>query len=109
MHQRKKNFGLKTPKPPSGLSRGAKRVWLQIADELDQVDGSAQLLLDMLAQSWDLREVSRAELAKSGPVFLDRFNQQKVSPHATVERDCTLAIIRLHHALGLDLAPEGGI
>jgi phage terminase small subunit len=96
------------PKPSSGLSRNAKKLWLQIADELDQVDGSAQLLLDMLAQAWDRREASRAELAKSGAVFLDRFKQQKVSPHATIERDCTLAIIRLHHALGLDLAPEAG-
>jgi phage terminase small subunit len=98
------------PKPPKSLSREARKIWLSIADELDELDGSALLLLNMLAETWDRRESARAEIAKSadGAIFLDRFNQPKVSPHALVEANCTLAIIRLYRTLGLDLAPEGG-
>jgi phage terminase small subunit len=98
------------PKPPSNLSRGAKKIWVSIADELDELDGSALLLLNMLAETWDTRQAARAEIAKSadGPIFLDRFNQPKVSPHALVEANCTLAIIRLYRTRWLDLAPEGG-
>jgi P27 family predicted phage terminase small subunit len=94
-------------KPPTGLSRGAKRLWTSIAEELD-MDSAGVLVLNLLCESWDRREGARAEIAKSGAVFLDRFNQPKLSPHAAIERDATLQILRCFHALGLDLASEGG-
>lgn len=93
------------PKPSSGLSRNAKKLWQSLAEELDQVDASAALLLDLLCECWDRRAAARAAIAasKDGAVFLDRFNQQKVSPHSIIERDCSLQILRCYHSLGLDL------
>ena len=110
MHQPLKIFDFvkkMTPKPPKSLSREARKIWLQIAYELDQVDGSAQLLLDMLAQTFDRRQAARAEIAKSadGGIFFDRFKQPKVAPNVLIEQSCTLTIIRLCHSLGLDMEP----
>lgn len=66
-------------------------------------------MLDLLCQTWDRREASRAVIEKEGPVTEDRFGQKKISPHAVVERDASLQILRCYHALGFDLAPENGV
>jgi len=88
------------------LTRGAKKLWTSLAAELEPLDASGALMLDLLCQTWDRREIARAAIEKEGAVMDDRFGQKKVSPHSVIERDASLQILRCYHALGFDLAPE---
>lgn len=92
-------------KLPSTLSRPAKRLWQQLASDI-ALDAGGALMLTCLVEAWERREQARAEIAKSGAVYEDRFGQKKPSPWVAIERDSTLAVQRAFHALGLDLQPE---
>ena len=94
-----------TYKPPAGLSKEAKRLWKQLAIELN-LDGGGHLVLNLLAQSWDRREEARRALKQDGLIVADRFQQRKQHPAVAVERDCSLQILRCYHALGMDLQPQ---
>jgi phage terminase small subunit len=95
-----------TLKPPRHLGKSAKALWRSIAEEIE-LDCAGAMMLTLLCENWQLREEARLAIAKSSPVILDRFKQEKPSPWVAVARDCTLAIQRSFRALGLDLlAPE---
>jgi hypothetical protein len=89
-----------------GLSPAAERLWRKIAAEVE-LDAGEEMMLALLAQSFDRREEARAAIATGGAVVEDRFRQQKVSPWTMIERDATLAIQRCFHSPGLDLQPPG--
>ncbi len=92
-------------KPPKNLSGPAKKLWQQLADELE-LDAGGALMLTLLCEALDRRQQARDEIAKSGAVATDRFGQSKPSVWVAIERDSTLAVQRCFHALGLDLASE---
>jgi phage terminase small subunit len=92
-------------RPPTTLSKAAKKLWQHLGSELD-LDAGGWLMLNILAECWDRREQARAAIAKEGAVYEDRFGQQKPSPWVAIERDSTLGIQRAFHALGLDLLTE---
>ena|ERR1700682_394047 len=91
-------------RPPSKLSRAAKKLWLAIAAEIE-LDAGAELILTLLCEAVDRRQEARDAIRKNGAVCEDRFKQQKPSPWVAIERDTTLAVQRSYHALGLDLVP----
>jgi phage terminase small subunit len=92
-------------KQPAKLSPPARKLWRQLAEELD-LDGGGYLMLELLVQTYDRRLEARAAIAKAGAVVKDRWQQDKPSPWVAIERDATLALQRAYHALGLDLEPS---
>ena len=92
-------------KPPKHLSASARKLWQQLADEIE-LDAGGALMLTLLCEACDRRDQARAAIAKEGATYVDRFGQHKVSPWVAIERDSTLAVQRAYHALGLDLASE---
>jgi P27 family predicted phage terminase small subunit len=93
-----------TTKPPAGLSRAAKRLWSQVAEEI-QLDSGSEVVLQLLCEATDRRAQARADIRKNGATFRDRFGQMKPSPWCAIERDAGLQVLRCYHALGLDLQP----
>ena len=93
--------------PPAHLSDEARRIWERIVEE-NAIDGAAEPQLRILVESWERREQARAAMREKGPVIIDRFGVEKVSPWAAIERDSTLIIQRAFRLLGFDQEPRGG-
>jgi P27 family predicted phage terminase small subunit len=92
-------------KPPAKLTAPARKLWRELADELD-LDAAGYLMLALLCQIYDRRIEARDAIAKEGAIIKDRWGQAKPSPWLAVERDQTIALQRAYHALGLDLEPN---
>ena len=93
-----------TPKPPDHLSREAKGWWRKINAEWE-LGADALLILRSALESFDRCDQARKLLDKEGLVILDRFEQQKAHPAATIERDSRLQMVRCWRALNLDVEP----
>ena len=93
-----------TPKPPEHLTREAKTLWRKLLAEWDLGD-DALILLRAALESFDRCEQARKLLEKEGLVVLDRFNQPKAHPAASIERDSRLQMLRSFRALNLDMEP----
>ena len=93
-----------TPKAPEHLTREAKALWRKLLAEWDLGD-DALLLLRAALESFDRCEQARKLLETEGLVVLDRFQQQKAHPAASIERDSRLQMVRCWRALNLDVEP----
>ena len=97
---------MKRQPPPKHLSADSKAIWRAIVRDYE-IDDAAERILVSTLEARDRREEARAEIAKSGAIFLDRFNQPKVSPWHAIERDQTLLMQRGFRLLGFDQDPRG--
>jgi P27 family predicted phage terminase small subunit len=97
------------PKPPQKLSPAARKLWNRLLNDLDVVDEAKLLMVSLLVESYDRRQEARAEIARSGAVVKDRWNQAKASPWMAIERDSSLAMLRAYHALGFDAVAVGDV
>lgn len=93
-----------TQKPPDHLSREAKSWWRRINSEWE-LGADALLLLRGALESFDRTEEARKLLDKDGLMVLDRFQQRKAHPAASIERDSRLQMVRCWRALNLDVEP----
>ena len=94
-----------TPKPPTDLSKDAKKFWLGLRDEYDIRDCAGIDLLTDAARFYDRREQAREAIRKDGPTLLDRFSQVVAHPAVRIERDASASLQRCLKALNLDLEP----
>ena len=92
---------MKIKPPPKHLSAESKRIWRSIVEDYT-IDVAAELILVSTLEARDRREEARAEIAKAGAVFTDRWGQPKVSPWCAIERDQTLIVQRGFRLLGFD-------
>ena len=98
-----RNF--KAPDPPKHLSTEAKRWWRNIAGEYEITDQAGILVLQAALEAFDRMRQAQNVIAKQGPTVTDRFNQVRVHPLVTVERDARAAMLAALKALNLDLEP----
>jgi P27 family predicted phage terminase small subunit len=100
------------PKPPTDLSREAKRLWQRLFDESD-IDVVAEVLLDDLCRAWDRLQGARAILAKEGVVIVEKtgggIEKRRQHPAALIERDASARLMRAWRLLGYDQAPPEGV
>ncbi len=94
-----------SPKPPDHLSREARSLWRRLCDEYGISDAGGLAILAQAGEALDRLRVCQSQIAKDGPIIIDRFGQQKVHPLLSVERDCRSAFLAAIKALGLDIEP----
>jgi P27 family predicted phage terminase small subunit len=92
--------------PPEHLSDEAKALWERITEEA-AIDSAAAVVLRTLCDAYDRRNEARAKIKELGAVFVDRFNNQKMSPWVAIERDTTQMIHRAFRLLGFDQEARG--
>lgn len=91
-----------TPKAPAYLSKESRKWFGQVVASFD-LDSHHVKLLTLAAEAWDEKEQARAQVAKSGAVFTDRYNQPREHPSIGTGRQARIAFARLVRDLGLDI------
>jgi hypothetical protein len=71
-------------------------------------DAQARILVAAFLEQFERKELARAHVAECGPVFKDRWGQERESPWCDVERKALREMARLYRMLGWDLAPPNG-
>ena len=66
-------------------------------------EGASFVLLGEACASFDRLQNAKAILKEDGHLLTDRFGQKKMNPICTVVRDEAATLVRLLHALGLNL------
>lgn len=97
------------PKPPTHLSREAKRWWKKLTAEFVFETPDAVLLLQTTFEAYDRMVEAQVTIKKDGTLLLDRFQQKKMHPAVLIERDARQAVLRGLKQLGLDVVPPGAI
>lgn len=92
------------PKAPESLSTAAKKLWKEVVSDFVLEPHHERLLEKALVQ-WDRSEQAKKALATEGLTVLDRFGQLREHPLVGVERQATLAYLRIMRELGLDVVP----
>ena len=95
---------MKTPSPPTHLSRTTKKWWREITEEFD-LEPHHLKVLQAAAESWDRAQEARILVDKEGLVVDDRFGQPKPHPGCAIERDSRGVFLRCLRELGLDVEP----
>ncbi|HWE52463.1 MAG TPA: phage terminase small subunit P27 family [Bryobacteraceae bacterium] len=91
-------------KPPSHLTAAGRKLWKNIAAEID-LDAAAVLLLTTMCESLDRMNQAKRILKREGVVFRDRFGQRKAHPACGIERDSAATMTRCWRLLGFDQVP----
>ena len=92
-------------KPPKNLSREAKILWRKIQDEYAISDEAGLLILATGLEAFDRMRQAQDILKAEGMTTLDRFQQPRPHPAATIERDSRAAMLAALKQLNLDLEP----
>jgi P27 family predicted phage terminase small subunit len=92
-------------KPPKNLSREAKNLWRKIQDEYQITDEAGLLILATGLEAFDRMRQAQTILEAEGMTTLDRFQQPRPHPAATIERDSRSALLGALKQLNLDLEP----
>lgn len=92
-------------KPPKNLSREAKNLWRKIQDEYAISDEAGLLILATGLEAFDRMRQAQDILKAEGMTTLDRFQQPRPHPAATIERDSRAAMLAALKQLNLDLEP----
>jgi P27 family predicted phage terminase small subunit len=95
-----------TPRPPTGLSPGAKRWWSRLHGEFDLADAAGAFLLESALRAFDRMNEAGALVDKHGVAIADRYGQLKANPAVAAERDARAAMLSAFKQLGLDLLPS---
>lgn len=92
-------------KAPKNLSREAKNLWRKIQDEYAISDEAGLLILATGLEAFDRMRQAQDILKTEGMTTLDRFQQPRPHPAATIERDSRAAMLAALKQLNLDLEP----
>ena len=94
---------MKTPiKPPGSLKPDTARWWRRVASDYILEEHHLRLLT-LAAFAWDRADAARRTIAASGSAtYIDRFGQPRARPEINIERDSTIAFVRLTRELDLD-------
>lgn len=96
------------PKPPTALSREAKRWWRELVDQYDLDDVAAELILQTALEAFDRMRRAQTIVKRDGEVVSDRFGQLRAHPGVIIERDARSAMMAALRQLNLDLEPLRG-
>jgi len=94
------------PRAPQGLTPAARALWQQLQREYQIRDSAGLCVLEQAARSYERAEEARKQLAKSGSVVRDRWNQPRTHPAAAVERDARAALLGALKQLQIEI-PSG--
>ncbi len=92
----------KSAPPPKHLEPETRNWFAEIAASYE-LESPHLRLLQLAAEAWDRCQEARAQLAKDGITFQDRFGNIRPHPAAGIERDARTAFARLLRELNLDL------
>jgi P27 family predicted phage terminase small subunit len=92
-------------KPPSHLSKEAKKIWAELLSEYDITDAAGLRILRVALESFDRAQAARQTIDKDGMTTTDKFGQIKPHPLLPIERDSRAAFLAGLKALNLDLEP----
>ena len=92
-------------KVPEDLDDAGSKYW-RIVTRHWRLDDHQPEILRQACRCLDLIASAEVELAKTGPIMLDRFGQQKAAPAVMVIRDYRTLFARLVRELGLSAATE---
>ena len=95
----------KHPAPPKHLSPAAKRLWRSLTAEFVITDSAGLAILTAGLESYDRAASAKVLLDRDGPTVMDRWDQQKAHPAASVERDSRAAWMSALRQLNLDCLP----
>lgn len=97
----------KLPAPPEHLSDDAKQWWNHVVGEYE-LEPHHLRILQLACEAWDRASEARAQLAKDGPVYHDRFGAPRKHPSVGIEEQARLAFARLVRELDLEGEPHPG-
>ena len=95
---------IEQPKPPKGLSAGARRIWRELVGEFAIEDAAGLRILADGLRAWDRAEQLATEIGDKLSVE-DRFGQVKPNPLLSLERDFRDQWLRALKQLNLDIEP----
>ena len=94
------------PQPPKHLSAVAKQFWRSVCESFD-IDSHSLDLLEVACVQLQRAEQARVIIAKEGMIIVDRFDQPKPHPGIEMERQASMAFVRIGRELGLSVeAPD---
>ena len=96
---------MKTIRPPAHLSKESKAIWKNILSEYEISDSGGLSILKSALEAYDRCEQARASIAKTGPIFKDRWGQPRPHPLLSTERDSRAAFLSGLKALNLSIEP----
>src|SRR5450759_3112113 len=94
-----------TAKPPKHLSREAKTLWRELADEYDITDSAGLAILSTACEALDRLRACQTEIAKDGQQVKDRFGGLRPHGLLSVENLARTAFLAALKQLNLDLEP----
>ncbi len=89
-------------KAPAYLSKESRKCFASVVDAYDLEPHHIRLLV-LACESWDEKEVARAEVAKSGATFTDRYGQPREHPAVGTGRQSRLQFARIVRDMALDV------
>jgi P27 family predicted phage terminase small subunit len=92
-------------RPPTHLSREAKKIWTDIVSDYQIDDVAGLKILRVSLEAYDRAQAARANIDKTGMMFKDRFGCPKPHPLLPIERDSRAAFLAGLKALNLDIEP----
>src|SRR5947199_10168688 len=95
------------PKPPKGLSPGAKSWWKKIASGWE-LDEAGFLVLETALECFDRMRQAQKIVAKDGITATDRFGQAKVHPAVLVEGEAIAGLLRALRGMKMQIGPLNG-
>ena len=91
---------------PDHLRPSTARWYTEVCKTFD-LESHHKLLLQTAAESWDLYQTAREEIATKGMTYSDKAGQPRTRPEIKVANDAKITFMRALRETGLDLAePE---
>ncbi len=93
------------PKPPSHLSKAAKRGWRALQSEYSIDDGAGLFLLNIVMESWDQAQAAREIMVREGYVIEnDSTGNKRAHPAAAVLKEARQSMLKALAMLNLDIS-----
>ena len=92
-------------KPPRHLAKDGKKLWIELRDEYEIDDAAGTALLTAAAECLDRMRAAQVAIKEHGEIVTDRYNQVKINPACTLEKDARNGLFQALRALNLDLEP----
>jgi P27 family predicted phage terminase small subunit len=96
--------------PAAGLSKEARKKWLEMQEEYSITDGQGILLLDAMFEAWDQMADAQEKLKKEGSVTENpSTGYQRAHPAAGILKDARQAYLKALSMLNLDVEDPGPV
>jgi P27 family predicted phage terminase small subunit len=96
---------MKKNEPPGHLSKEARKLWRELAEEWRIDDRAGTAILDKIGEAYDRANGARRQIDKEGLTITDRFGVEKSHPLLACERDARAQFLAGLKMLNLDLEP----